>query len=66
MVGASQVIDRGKQVTFGDVQWLSADDVDPLYLDLLPAKGATLSTDELAFCEATFGPYGEVPVTPLN
>jgi len=59
-------ITREPELSFGELEWLAEDHIDPAYRQLLPANDAQLTTAELTMVLIAFGEGGEFPAKRLD
>jgi hypothetical protein len=52
---------KAGHVELGEIEWLSPDQIDRAYLELLPGRIEALDVGEAAFLERVFGEDGELP-----
>ena len=57
-LGVMQEIRRNGEVQFGEMRWLSPEQMDPLYWTMLPGRTETISADEIAALMLIFGEGG--------
>jgi len=64
--GVRRRITREPELSFGELEWLAEDHIDPAYRQLLPANDAQLTTAELTMVLIAFGEGGEFPAKRLG
>jgi hypothetical protein len=65
-VGLVQRIRRRNPLTLTSPEWLTAEQIDEMYSNLLPAKASEITIEEIAELTAVFGEEGEMAAERLS
>jgi hypothetical protein len=65
-VGLIQTIEERDPLLLGPPEWLTAEQIDEAYIELLPAKASEITAEEIAELAAIFGEDGEMAAERLS